>query len=112
MGFEGYYEVSNSGNIRSIDRLVPKLSKKVPKYSKYIRKTINYNGYMKVTLSKRAIKYTKRLHRLVAEAFINNPEGKPQVNHIDGAKTNNHISNLQWVTARENIQHAYDLGLK
>lgn len=53
-----------------------------------------------------------KVHRLVAEAFIPNPESKPQINHIDGCRTNNHFFNLEWATASENTQHSYDTGLQ
>ena len=65
------------------------------------------NGYLSVCLVKDKKKYFKSIHRLVAEAFIDNPENKPAVNHIDGNKENNNISNLEWVTFSENIKHAY-----
>jgi hypothetical protein len=59
----------------------------------------------------RALGKAKLVHRLVAETFIPNPESKPDVNHIDGDSTNNHVSNLEWVTKSENMRHAFDAGL-
>lgn len=67
-----------------------------------------YNGYLRVCING---KY-KRIHRLVAETFIPNPNNLPQVNHIDGNKENNNIDNLEWCTAKQNIQHAYKTKLR
>lgn len=68
-------------------------------------------GYLHVDLHNRDKRITRKVHRLVALAFIPNPENKPQVNHIDGDKTNNHVSNLEWVTGPENHQHKMKMGL-
>ena len=72
---------------------------------------INHKGYMKVDLYKDGVRSTQRVHRLVAEAYIPNPENKPDVNHKDGNKLNNDASNLEWCTKSENMRHAYDTGL-
>lgn len=69
--------------------------------------TLNNRGYLSVVVRRK----THMLHRLVAQAFIPNPEGKPFVNHIDGNKLNNHVDNLEWCTTAENNQHARETGL-
>lgn len=68
-------------------------------------------GYLVTDLYKDSIRSTKRVHRLVAEAFVQNPGDKPEVNHIDGNKHNNNASNLEWVTSKENCRHAWNEGL-
>lgn len=95
VGFEGYYQVSNLGNVRR--------NKKG--YGTYIGRMLTQNisnGYCHVWLCNGTYEYNKTVHRLVAQAFIPNPENKPCVDHIDGNRTNNHISNLRWCTYREN----------
>ena len=69
--------------------------------------TTGHKGYSKVKIDKKSY----FVHRLVAIAFLDNPENKETVNHIDGNKSNNHVSNLEWCTRSENSQHAYDIGL-
>ena len=69
------------------------------------------DGYLKVNLYKDGIGSSKRVHRLVAEAFIPNPDNKPDVNHKNGNKHDNRVDNLEWVTKSENMKHAYQTGL-
>lgn len=68
----------------------------------------DHKGYLRVKFGRKAC---RRVHRVVAIAFIDNPDGKPQVNHIDGNKKNNRADNLEWVTQSENMRHAYEHGL-
>lgn len=74
--------------------------------------TNDSRGYPAVTMWDEKGQHTKNVHRLVAETFLPNPDNKRTVNHIDGDKSNNHISNLEWNTMSENISHAYRTGLK
>ena len=78
----------------------------------FLKTAVDYKGYEHVKISNKNIRQTFRIHRLVAEAFIPNPENKEQVNHIDGNKLNNHVLNLEWCTQQENQNHAVKNGLK
>ena len=104
-GYEGLYEVSNYGRVRRIFRYGrPYLTLCKPKLTK--------DGYFESTLFKGNKPCWIRTHRLVAQAFIENPENKPEVNHIDGNKLNNSADNLEWCTSSENQLHAYRIGLQ
>lgn len=112
--YEGYYEVSESGEVRSVDRVLPvtKQSDRLFK-GKVLYQTTNVQvGYKQVSLWKDNKGASLYVHRLVAEAFIPNLQNKPEVNHIDGNRQNNHISNLEWVTSAENSLHASKIGLR
>ena len=104
-GTDGRYEVSNTGKVRSINY---NKSGKVQE----LRQKIDKDGYCIVTLHIEGKQKYPSVHRLVAIAFIPNPDNLPQVNHKDTNKKNNHISNLEWCTCSENIKHAFDSGLK
>ncbi len=111
VGWESYYEVSNLGRVRSKDRVV-KYSSKEGKDTTYHKKgriisLHNHKaGYKMVTLCGEGLKKKALVHRMVAEAFLPNPENLPQVNHRDNIKDNNKVDNLEWVTNQENATHA------
>lgn len=114
VGFEGYYEISNLGRIRSLDRkVIGRGNKYRPIKSKIKNPTKDKDGYLRVYLFKNNQKHLSRgVHQLVAVAFVDNPYLKKVVNHKDGDKNNNYFSNLEWVTAFENEKHAQENGLK
>ncbi len=79
------------------------------RYNKELKPSTNPNGYYQLGLCKNGVSYTVNIHRLLAEAYIPNPENKPEVNHIDKDRKNNSINNLEWVTHAENLQHSAKL---
>lgn len=100
-GFEGLYQVSNLGRVRSLGSR-----------GRIRSLSLTKDGYVKVRLIHKGKDKTARVHRLVAEAFVPNPDNKGTVNHIDGDKTNNRVDNLEWTDRSEQMHHAYRLGLK
>ena len=102
-----YYKIDTSGRV--FRNRTKNLSN--PVWKELIPVLCSGTGYYLVTLCHEGVRKNKRIHRLLMEAFVPNPENKKQVNHIDGVKTNNSLSNLEWATSVENTQHAVDLGL-
>ena len=104
--YEGLYQVSNLGRVKSLERDYIAGNGGIRHIEEhYLLQTITKKGYLRVTLLKNGERSTKQVHRLVAEAFIPNPNNKPQVDHIDGNKQSNSANNLRWATNKENCNN-------
>lgn len=111
-GYEGLYEVSNLGNVKSVERKSWNGFTLIRQPEIILKTGNNGKGYLFVNLSKDNKVKQFYVHRLVAIAFIKNEEDKPQVNHIDGNKANNNVENLEWLTCSENNKHAFETNLR
>ena len=106
-GYEGLYQVSNKGRVRSIDRLIIQKSGGNKCRKGQLLKPTVQNGYYKVALAKYNKKTNFRVHRLVADAFIPNPNNWSFINHIDENKSNNNAENLEWCTRQYNNNYGH-----
>lgn len=107
VSYEDIYQISNFGKVRSLSRKIVYPNGAIHPYRERILQVyITPNGYPSVVLGKDGVNTRFSVHRLVAQAFIPNPDDLPQVNHIDGDKTNNRVDNLEWCTEKENYWHS------
>jgi hypothetical protein len=112
--YEGVYQVSNFGNVKSLPRQwIGGLPNAPRKHNGLVLSSAkDKKGYLRVLLSKPGERHTYKVHRLVAIAFIENPENKKEVNHINGIKTDNRLCNLEWCSTMENMRHSILIGLR
>lgn len=113
-GYEGIYRINNKGVVMSHDKIARCKcnGKRVIKAHNLTPRLDSRNRYYLVDLCKDGVKTTHILHRLIAKTFLDNPYNLPQVNHIDGNKHNNDVTNLEWCTPSYNMKHAIRMGLK
>lgn len=108
-GYEGIYEVSNLGRVKSLKRKATSSIRTRMVRERLLAPSINPRGYAIVRLYKNGVRTNFTIARLVATTFIPNPLNKPEIDHIDGTRTNNIVSNLRWVTAKENTNNPVTL---
>jgi len=107
-GYESYYEVSNDGEIRTIERIITLPTHSYLKKQKLLTQYKDGKGYMHVKLyDGRGKPKSLTIHRIVASAFLDNPNNLAEVNHIDHNKNNNNLDNLEWISRGDNIRHSY-----
>lgn len=113
VGLEGFYQVSSLGRMKSLQRFrVGRYGNNARVPEKILKVAISKAGYPVVNIGINAVQNVIYVHRMVAETFLENPNGKKTVNHKDGVKTNNNVLNLEWATHSENCKHAIDTGLR
>lgn len=112
-GYEGFIEVSNLGRVKSLSRIVKtKGGSTRTTMPRIMKQPYSPKGYRTVNIMIGGIQKHHRVHRLVMQTFVPNPEDKPEVNHINGIKDDNRLENLEWVTSKENSLHAIRTGLQ
>jgi len=112
-GFEEFYLITKDGNIKSVERQICLKTHSYIRREQDIIQAKSLDGYYRIKLYNNT-KKTKTIstHRLVALTYLNNPNNYLEINHIDGNKTNNNVTNLEWCSKEQNVKHAYDTGLK